>query len=135
MITWSDYMTKDNENAYGIVLGVCVRTLVNIVFVLLLVEGFTYSYHFSYKVFADLPKVAASSEVKEIVIGEGSSAKDVSVLLETNGVIENKYIFLVRAYLGKYNNKIIPGIYSLSPSMTPDEICRMICGMQSEETS
>lgn len=135
MITWSDYMTKDNENAYGVVLGICIRTLVNIVFVLLLVEGFTYSYHFSYKVFADLPMVAASSEVKEIAIGEGSSAKDVSVLLETNGVIEDKYIFLVRAYLGKYNNKIIAGTYSLSPSMTPDEICRMICGMQSEETS
>lgn len=135
MITWSDYMTKDNENAYGVMLGICIRTLVNIVFVLLLVEGFNYSYHFSYKVFADLPKVAASSEVKEIAIGEGSSAKDVAVLLETNGVIENRYIFLVRAYLGKYNNKIIAGTYSLSPSMTPDEICRMICGMQSEETS
>lgn len=135
MITWSDYMTKDNENAYGVVLGICVRTLVNILFVLLLVEGFTYSYHFTYKVFADLPKVAASTEVKEIVIGEGSSAKDVSVLLETNGVIEDKYIFLVRAFVGKYNDKIIPGTYSLSPGMTPDEICRMICGMQSEETS
>ena len=127
-------MTNENENTYGVVLGICIRILINIVCVLLLVEGFTYSYHFSYKLFADLPMTAASADVREITIEDGSSAKEVSVLLETNQVIENKYLFLIRAYIGKYNDKIRSGTYSLGPGMTPDEICRTICGMQSEET-
>ena len=136
MITWSDCMTKDNENSsvYGVVLGISVRTLVNFVFLFMLVEGFTYSYHFSYKLFADIPATAASSDIREIVIEEGSTIDEVSLLLEANKVIDNRYIFLARAYLGKYNNKIIAGKYSLGPGMTPDEICRAICGMQSEET-
>lgn len=127
-------MGKDNESAYGVVLGICVRTLINAVFLLLLIEGFTYSYRFSYKLFADLPK-AASYDMKDITIEEGSTAKEVSILLEANEIIDNRYIFLARAYLGKYNKKIIEGTYSLGAGMTPDEICRTICGMQSEETS
>lgn len=128
-------MAKDNENAYSVILGVCIRTLINVVFLFLLVEGFTYSYHFSYKLFADLPTAAASSDMKNITIDAGSSAKDVAFLLEANGIVDDKYIFVARAYLGKYNNKIQAGTYTLGPGMTPDEICRMICGIQSEETS
>lgn len=128
-------MAKDNENAYSVILGVCIRTLINVVFLFLLVEGFTYSYHFSYKLFADLPTAAASSDMKNITIDAGSSAKDVAFLLEANGIVDDKYIFVARAYLGKYNNKIQAGTYTLGPGMTPDEICQMICGIQSEETS
>ena len=137
MITWSDYMIRDNEStsAYGVALRICVRTLINFVFLLLLVEGFMYSYHFSYKLFADLPTMAASTDMRDIVIAEGSTVDDVSLLLEANGVIDDRYIFLARAYLGKYDKKIVAGKYSLGPGMTPDEICRAICGMQSEETS
>lgn len=129
-------MTKDNENssAYGVVMGICVRTLINFVFLLLLVEGFTYSYHFSYKLFADIPAMAASSDMKEIVINEGSTIDEISLLLEANNVIDDRYIFLARAYLGKYTSRIIAGKYFLGPGMTPDEICQTICGMQSEET-
>lgn len=128
-------MTKDNRNTYTVVLGVCVRTLMNVLFVFLLLEGFTYSYHFSYKLFADLPTVAASAEKVNITISDGSSVKDVALLLEANGIIDDQYIFIARAYIGKYSTKIMAGTYTLGPGMTPDEICRMICGIQSEETS
>ncbi len=128
-------MTKDNQNTYTLVLGMCVRMLMNIVFVFLLMQGFTYSYHFSYNLFADLPAVAASSDTRNITINDGNSVKDVALLLETNGIVENKYIFLARAYIGKYHTKMRAGTYTLGPGMTPDEICKMICGIQSEETS
>lgn len=128
-------MAKDNENAYSVILGVCVRTLINVLFFFLLVEGFIYSYHFSYKLFSDLPAVAASSDMKNITIDAGSSAQEVAFALETNGIVDDRYIFIARAYLGKYNDKIQAGTYALGPGMTPDEICRTICGIQSEETS
>ena len=79
-------MANDNENTYKVVLGVCTRVLMDLVFVFLLVEGFTYSYHFSYKLFADLPKTAASSERMNITIEEGSTAKEIASLLETDGI-------------------------------------------------
>ena len=128
-------MAKDNENTYLAVLGACIRTLINIVFIFLLVEGYINAYHFSYKLFADLPAAAASQSVVNVTISEGSSAKDVSFLLENSGVVEDQYLFLARVYLGRYHAKIKAGTYSLGPAMTPDEICRVICGMKNEEVS
>lgn len=128
-------MAKDNENTYLAVLGLCVRTLINIVFIFLLVEGYIYAYHFSYMLFADLPAVAASESVVNITISEGSSAKDVGFLLENSGVVEDQYQFLARVYLGRYHTKIKAGTYSLGPAMTPDEICRIICGIKNEGAS
>lgn len=128
-------MANDNKNTYLTVLGVCMRTLMNIFLVFLLVEGFTYSYQFSYELFADLPAAAASEQTTNITIPGSSSAKDVAMLLEVNGIVRNRYIFLARTYIGKYNTKLREGTYELSPKMTPDEICRTICGIQSEETS
>lgn len=127
-------MTKDNESIYGRVLGICFHFLLNVVFVFMIVEGYNYSYHFAYNLFADVPAAATSTTVKEVVIEEGSTAKDVAQELELVGIIQDKHIFVARAYVGKYRNKIKAGTYSLGPGMSPDQICRIICGMQSEET-
>jgi UPF0755 protein len=126
-------MAKDNESTYAVVLGFCVRTLMNLLFLFVLVEGFVYAYHFSYTLFADVPASATSKSMVEITIPEGSSARDAALILRQNGVINNQYLFLARAYLGKYNQKIIAGSYTLGPGMSPDEICQAICGMQSED--
>ncbi|MDE6434241.1 MAG: hypothetical protein K2L07_08425 [Lachnospiraceae bacterium] len=128
-------MTNDNKNTYTMVFGACARTLLNIVFLFLLMEGFTYSYQFSYELFADLPAAAASTEKTNITISAKSSAKDVALLLESTGIVNDRYVFLARTYIGKYNTRIMEGTYILGPGMTPDEICQTICGMQSEETS
>lgn len=69
-------MANENENTYKVILGVCIRVLMDIVFVFLLAEGFRYSYQFSYKLFADLPKTAAATEVMNITIEEGRSWND-----------------------------------------------------------
>ncbi|MGN0154481.1 MAG: hypothetical protein ACI4A3_08505 [Lachnospiraceae bacterium] len=128
-------MTRENDSVTRIILMVSIRTLVNIMLLFVLVEGFTQSYRFSYKVFGDMPYIPASSVTKTITIESGSSAKDVAAVLETNEIVEGEYLFLARLYLGKYNSRIVAGTYTLSPSMSPDEICRCICGIQSEDAS
>jgi UPF0755 protein len=128
-------MAKDNESTYAIILGMCGRILMDLLFLFLLAEGFVYAYHFSYSLFADIPAAAASKTMVQVTIDEGSSARDVAATLEQDGVVDNRYLFLARAYLGKYNQKIIAGTYSLGPGMTPDEICQAICGMQSGDES
>lgn len=126
-------MTGDNNSISGTILRISLRTLVNVILVFILLEGFTGAYYFSYKLFADYPYVAASKNMLKITISEGESAKDVAVLLEESGIVENRYMFMARAYLGKYNNRIQAGTYTIGPGMSPDEICRRICGIQSEE--
>ena len=128
-------MTGDKNSISGVILRISLRTLINAILVFILVEGFIGAYYFSYKLFADYPYVATSHDVKNITISEGQSAKDVGVLLEECGIVEDQYLFLARTYLGKYNNRIQAGTYTLGPGMTPDEICRKICGLQSEDNT
>lgn len=123
------------EDKFRIIIGFILRTMINILFVIGIVEGFVYSYHFSYKLFADIPYKPAVSDTMNITIEAGNSAKDVADILDDLDIVENKYLILARMYIGKYNSKIKAGTYKLGPAMTPDEICRCICGIQSEETS
>lgn len=125
-------MAGDRENISGTILRLSLRTLINMVLLFLLVEGCISAYNFSYRVFADYPYMAASKDTKTITISKGQTARDVAVVLEELGIVESQYVFLVRAYLGKYNNQIQAGTYTLGPGMTPEEICKTICGKQSE---
>lgn len=128
-------MLKDKESITSIIFFMSIRILINAALLLVLVEGFVLSYRFTYKVFADIPYIAASSDMKSITIEPGTEVKDIADLLDDFGIVEGKYQFLARVYLGKYDDKIVAGTYSLGPGMTPDEICRRICGLQSGDAS
>ncbi|MCI8508237.1 MAG: endolytic transglycosylase MltG [Lachnospiraceae bacterium] len=128
-------MLKDKESVTSIIFFMSIRTLINAALLLVLVEGFVLSYRFSYKVFADIPYIAASADMKSITIEPGTEVKDIAALLDDFGIVEGKYQFLARVYLGKYDDRIVAGTYTLGPGMTPDEICRRICGLQSGDAS
>lgn len=125
----------EREKFSGVVLGISLRLLMNVMLVFFLVEGFVNAYHFSYKLFSDIPYMAGSSSEIGVTIQPGSSAYDVAELLDGLGIVDGKYLFLARAYLGKYQTKIIAGTYSLGPGMSPDTICRRVCGMKTEDES
>lgn len=125
-------MAGNRENMSGTILRFSLRMLVNIVLLFFLVESCITAYYFSYKVFADHPYVAVSKDTRTVNISEGQTAKDVAVVLEESGIVESRYVFLARAYLGRYNSQIQAGTYTLSPGMTPEEICKTICGQQGE---
>ena len=124
----------ENDKISKVILQISLRTLMNVVLLFILVEGFVYTYQFSYKVFADVPYMPASSETVTITIESGSTAKQVADIMEGSGLVEDDKLILARLYLGKYNKKIIAGTYTLSPAMSADAICKKICGIQSEET-
>ena len=111
------------------------RTMINVLLILVLVEGYTTTYNFSYKLFADHPYIAASSETMNVTIESGDNVNRVAVVLDEMGIVDSKYLFIARAYLGKYHDRIQPGTYVLGPGMSPEEICKKICGVQSEDIS
>lgn len=128
-------MAGDKEQISSAILWISVRTLINIILVFFLVEGFVTAYHFSYKLFSDFPYSAGSQNTMNITISQGESAMEVADVLEGNRIVESKYLFLARVYLGKFNSRIQAGTYTLGPGMSPEEICKEICGIQSEAAS
>ncbi|MDE5864518.1 MAG: hypothetical protein K2K56_09510 [Lachnospiraceae bacterium] len=121
-------MTRDDDSFTSKLLWFSLRMLINMVLLFVLVEGFITAYHFSYKVFADFPYISTSDVVVNVAVLEGDTPMQVAVTLEQSGVVESRYLFLARVYLGRYGDKIQAGNYTLGPGMTPDEICRKLCG-------
>ena len=62
----------ENDKISKVILQISLRTLMNVVLLFILVEGFVYTYQFSYKVFADVPYMPASSHTVTITIESGS---------------------------------------------------------------
>lgn len=128
-------MIGEKKSIASAIFWVSFRTMLNVLLVLVLVEGFTNAYLFSYKLFADYPYVAASSETMNITVEAGMDVIDVATILDEMEIVDSKYLLVARAYIGKYNDKIQPGTYVLGPGMSPEEICKKLCGVQSEEAS
>lgn len=122
----------ERDKISNIILGISIRVLLNVIMLFVLVQGFGTAYRFSYKLFSDIPYRSGSSEEYKITIQEGSSVRTIGMLLEERGIVDSKYLFAARAYLGKYNGCMLAGTYTLGPGMSPDRICQILCGMQSE---
>lgn len=128
-------MARDKENVSYIIMQICVRVLVDLLLIFILTQGFSAAYNFSYKLFTDIPYKLTADSMKDVTIEDGSNVVDVATRLEAEEVVENRYIFIARVYVGGYKNEIKAGTYKLNAAMSPDEICKRICGMQSEEAS
>lgn len=125
-------MAEDKNSVSKTLLWVSVNTLFNMLLLFILVESFFAAYSFSYKLFADMPCEAISGTLTDITINEGMTIRELASVLESNHIVESEEMFLARVYIGKYSDRIKSGTYSLSPTMTPDEICKTICREQSE---
>ena len=54
-------------------------------------------------------------------------------MLESKGLVEGKWTFVVREKLSKYSGKIQPGTYTLNTSMPLSDMLAILAGDNSEE--
>ncbi len=127
-------MIGEKKSLSSVLVWTSLRILINVLLVLILVEGFSEAYHFSHKLFLDNPYVASSAGNVNITVEEGANAQQIAEILDEMEIVDGKYLFIARVYIGGYHKKIQAGTYEVGPDMSPDEICRKICGMQSEGT-
>ena len=68
-------------------------------------------------------------------ITSGKSAKEVGQLLESKGLIRDAKLFALQELISDYHGKIQPGIYTLSSSMTVDEMLAIMAAAAETEES
>ena len=66
--------------------------------------------------------VSVDSSVQSFVINPGDGVNSISSRLQKNGLIRDKYIFLVLSHQLRQNNNLKPGLFKLSSSMSTSEI-------------
>lgn len=63
---------------------------------------------------------------------DSSTTEIVDALIE-QGLVQDRYVMLAKVYLSSYHGKMMPGTYTLSPSMTQDDILKTITGNKEKE--
>lgn len=133
-------MSNDNNNTFQENLKArseeakTVRKIVTIIissFMLILIVGTIFGY--MYIKSAMKPVDPASTEQIEVEIPMGSSSSNIATILESNGIIKDSRIF---RFYTKFKNEsdFQAGVYTLSPSLTFDDIIEQIkSGIVTEE--
>lgn len=114
-------------------LRMVLQVLINVIIILIVIRVFMYAYDFSYKVFTDSSANPLDKREIQFVIPPDSSTTEIVDSLVDAGLEEDRYVLLVKVYLSSYHGKMMPGTYTLSPSMTRDEILKIITGTGNEE--
>ncbi len=87
---------------------------------------------FAVPVVTDIVNLPVSKDGGEVLItiADGTSTLGIGSILSDNNLIRNKFSFLLKIKSSKYNGKLNSGTYTLSPSMTMEEMAQIISAPQ-----
>lgn len=106
----------------GAVIESVIKVVVIAVVVMFVFRMSTAAYDFGYRVFADEPVSLTGGRTITVGIAESAGVKDIALMLEEKGLIEDAKLFVVQELLSAYHGEILPGIYDLSTNMTAEEM-------------
>lgn len=112
--------TKDINRVTGAIIGISFRLIIYAIAILLIYEGAVKGYEFGHEIFYASSVEEAPGRDMEINVEAGTSVSSVGKELEKDGLINNRYSFIIQAMVYKY--EIQPGVYTLNTSMTSREI-------------
>jgi UPF0755 protein len=92
-------------------------------------------YDFGYRVFTEGAVDAAPGKDVLIQIREDMSEYEIAQLLEERGLVRNARLFFLQLKLSVYKGKVVPGVYTLNSSMTPQELMAAISPEEETEST
>lgn len=71
----------------------------------------------------------------EITITAGMSVDQIGQMLEENGLLKDGSLFRYQERFSSWHGKIVPGTYTLSTDMTPDDMLKVLSANYQDESS
>ena len=107
-----------------------IKIAVRIVIVIVIISAATKlafgAYDFGFKIFADIPMARGNGREVEVTIPMGKSVLETGEILKDKGLIEDEKIFYCQELLSAHHGKLNPGFYTLSTSMTAEEMLQIM---------
>lgn len=115
------------KGVLGAFLGMIFKIVLWAIIIMVVYKWALYGYAFGFNVFSDRPiATSAQGMTINVVLMEGKSNKEIAELLKEKGLIEDANVFYVQLLLSDYKDKLQPGIYDLSTSMTAEEMMQVM---------
>ncbi|MDO4803846.1 MAG: endolytic transglycosylase MltG [Lachnospiraceae bacterium] len=109
-----------------------IKILLTVLVIIFLIFLARTSYIFGYSIFNETAVNAESPRDILVEIPEGASTWEIGGILEKNGLIENRYIFMVQERFSSYHGQLEPGNYILSTGQTPSQMLKIIARADTE---
>lgn len=109
-----------------------LRIVINLIILYLLIQFFLFAYRFAYQVFANEAYQPNNETTVTVTVKEQDTVTQTADTLEKEGIIANKYIFILCYKFSKYNGNLKAGTYELSPAMKTDEILAILSNEEPE---
>lgn len=109
-----------------------IRLLLGVLVVIFFIFLARYSYKIGYSIFNERPMNAQSPSEILVEIPKGSSTLDIAGILEDNGLIENRYVFLAQERFSSYHGSLEAGKYYMSTGQTPSELLKILARVDTE---
>lgn len=109
------------------------KIVVAIVIVMLVYKWSMSAYEYGQRVFNEPPVAVGEGRDVTVTVNQGDTVKEISKLLEEAGLIRDAELFVVQEMLSEYKDKMKPGTYVLSTSMTTEEMMQIMSKDVEEE--
>ncbi len=115
------------------VLSIALKIVIIAVIALGLVEVGIQSYYYGHAIFQNQAIDSEPGVAMGITIKEDTSDTELAKALESGGVIADWKVFYIQMKLEKFDEKLLPGSYTLTTAMTPEDIMNVLSGEVEEE--
>ncbi len=116
------------------IIGSIAKYVVIIILVLFFISLAKRGYETGYSIFNQtaVDETGLGHEVT-VEITQGMSVKEIGKLLKKEGLIQDDTIFAAQEYFSSYHGELMPGTYTLSTEMTPDEMMAIMAENYTED--
>ncbi len=125
---------KTNQ-VFATVFSIVLKVIIIVAAILFIYKGAATAYDYGYRLFTEPAVSQGTGREVTVSITSGKSAKEVGQLLESKGLIRDAKLFVLQELISDYHGKIQPGIYTLSSSMTADEMLAIMSAAAETEES
>ena len=126
--------TKRTMKKISGMIQIILNVLFYVVALIIIMRFSTVAYELSYQVFGNVTVESSPGTDKVVTIQPGDSTVKVATMLEEEGLIVNKYSFMIRAKISvDSRHPIIPGSYKLNTSMPYETILERITIAETKE--
>ncbi len=116
------------------ILDIAIKVILAVLVLNLLYRGAMLGYSYGYRIFTEPAVSSGSGRNVSVTITEEMSAKDIANLFYEKGLTEDSFLFFLQYYCSEYREDLVPGTYTLSTTMTAEEMFEAMTLTEDEDS-
>ena len=115
------------------IIKISMKVILVAVLIMVLYKGTTMAYSYGYAIFNDVPMEESPGTDISVTIDKDTSAREIGNILQSQGLVNNGFVFFIQTKMIEKGSEIKPGRYELNTSMTAEEMILIMAADEDAE--